>query len=101
MKYELSLTLPKRKKPGPKVIDFKSDDVMGQVAELKEGLPPSHSTQRMGDAWAAENLSAVLRVPSGLIPGKRDYLINPAHRNFSKLKIGAPEPFEFDPRLLK
>ena len=40
LKYEVSLTLPKRKKPGLRVIGFKSDDVMGQVAELKEGLPP-------------------------------------------------------------
>jgi len=63
--------------------------------------PPACSTQRMGDAWVAENLSVVLKVPSVLIPGESNYLINPRHRNFSKLKIGAPEPFEFDPRLLK
>lgn len=39
LKYEVSLTLPKRKKHGLRVLDFKSDNVMGQVAELKEGLP--------------------------------------------------------------
>ncbi len=39
VKYGISLTVPVRKKPDLKVIRFKSDDVMGQVAEIKEGLP--------------------------------------------------------------
>ena len=61
--------------------------------------PPS--TRRMGDAWVAQAVSAVLKVPSVLIPGECNYLLNPRHPAFGKLKIGAPEPFEFDPRLLK
>jgi RES domain-containing protein len=63
--------------------------------------PPPYSTQCMGDAWSAENGSAVLEVPSVLVPGESNYLLNPRHPNFGKLKIGAPEPFEFDARLLK
>ena len=63
--------------------------------------PPSYSTQRMGDAWVAATRSVILEVPGVLIPGESNYLINPRHRNFGKLKMGAPEPFEFDPRLLK
>ena len=39
LKYEVTLTVVERKKPDLKVIGFKSDDVMGQVAEIKEGLP--------------------------------------------------------------
>lgn len=39
VKYEVNLSVPERKRPELKVINFKSDDVMGQVAELKEGLP--------------------------------------------------------------
>ena len=63
--------------------------------------PPPCSTQHMGDAWMAAALSVVLAVPSVLVPGESNYLINPRHPGFGKLKIGAPEPFEFDPRLLK
>ena len=59
------------------------------------------STRRIGDAWVAEGLSVVLKVPSVVVPGESNYLINPSHRNFGKLAIGAPEPFEFDLRLLK
>lgn len=39
LKYEVSLSIPIRKKPDLRIVGFKSNDVMGQVAELKEGLP--------------------------------------------------------------
>ncbi len=40
LKYEVSLIVPDHKKlPDLKIVGFKSDDVMGQVAELHEGLP--------------------------------------------------------------
>jgi len=74
---------------------------MKSLPENWRKMPPSTSTQSLGDAWAAESLSAVLVVPSVLIPGESNYLFNPRHPNFGKLRIGAPEPFEFDPRLLR
>jgi len=30
-----------------------------------------------------------------------NYLLNPAHPDFDKIKISPPEPFSLDPRLLK
>ncbi|VGO22494.1 type II RES/Xre toxin-antitoxin system antitoxin [Pontiella sulfatireligans] len=39
LKYEVSLSVLEHEKPELKVIVFKSNDVMEQVAELKEGLP--------------------------------------------------------------
>lgn len=63
--------------------------------------PPPPSTQQLGDRWAQAQESALLKVPSILIPGESNYLINPQHSNIGKLKTGAPQPFEFDPRLLK
>ncbi len=39
LKYEVSLSFPVHKKPDLRIVGFKSNDVMGQVAELKEGLP--------------------------------------------------------------
>jgi RES domain-containing protein len=62
--------------------------------------PPSRSTQGIGDRWVREARSAVLEVPSVLIPGESNYLINPAHPEFGRLKIGTAEPFAFNPRLL-
>jgi RES domain-containing protein len=64
-------------------------------------MPPPPSTQQLGSIWARENRSVILEVPSVLIPGESNYLINPRHPHFQKLQIGPPEPFEFDPRFLK
>lgn len=63
--------------------------------------PPPVSAQHLGDCWAQTQESVVLEVPSVLIPGESNYLINPVHPNIGKLKMGAAQPFEFDPRLLK
>ena len=75
-------------------------DLKSLPSDWRAPLPPL-STQAIGDAWAAENGSVVLEVPSVLIPGEGNFLVNPRHPGFGKLRFGAPEPFEFDPRLLK
>lgn len=62
--------------------------------------PPPPSCQEIGDAWVSSGNSAVLKVPSVIVPSESNYLFNPAHRDFKKLVIGRPEPFVFDPRLL-
>ena len=59
------------------------------------------SAKKIGSDWVAKKSSAVLRVPSVIVPGEFNFLLNPAHRDFRKLKIGKPKPFSFDTRLLK
>lgn len=73
----------------------------GDLPEDWRANPPPVSVQQLGNRWAAGQASVLLQVPSVLIPGESHYLINPAHPGFVKLKTGAPQPFEFDPRLLK
>jgi RES domain-containing protein len=63
--------------------------------------PPATSTQRLGDEWVASERSAVLRVPSVVVPGHANYILNPAHPDFDQIVIGAPRPVKLDPRLLK
>jgi len=75
-------------------------DASGLPAEWR-GHPPPRSIQRLGDQWVEARVSVVLEVPSVLIPSERNYLLNPQHTDFGKIEIGAPEPFEFDPRVLK
>jgi RES domain-containing protein len=62
--------------------------------------PPPPSTQQIGDAWVRESRSAVLAVPSIIIPEELNYLLNPAHSDFKKVTIGKPQDFAFDARLL-
>lgn len=63
--------------------------------------PPAVTTKRLGDQWVREQRSAVLAVPSVLVRSEINYLLNPAHPDFDKIKISPPEPFSLDPRLLK
>jgi RES domain-containing protein len=55
--------------------------------------------QAFGDRWAGEGRSVVLQAPSAVVPGERIYVFNPLHRDFRRVKIGAPRRFGFDPRL--
>ena len=57
--------------------------------------------QAMGSEWARLKNSAVLAVPSAVIPAETNYLLNPVHPAFSKIKIGAAQPFITDLRLIK
>jgi RES domain-containing protein len=63
--------------------------------------PPPPSLQQIGDAWAKAADSPILAVPSVIIPEESNYLLNPKHPDFAKIKIERPTDFSFDPRLLK
>lgn len=63
-------------------------------------VPAPASTRAFGDEWVGSATSVVIRVPSVVTPGEFNYLINPRHTDFKRLKIGSPEPFSFDLRLL-
>ncbi len=86
------------------VIPVEFDDTL---VEKFTALPPGWmnspappSTRTLGDLWAKEARSAVLELPSAIIPTESNYLLNPAHPDFKKIVIGKPTPFSFDPRLL-
>lgn len=61
--------------------------------------PAPAETRALGDAWLAAGRTAVLVVPSVVIPSETNFLLNPAHADFAKLRISGPEPFSFDARL--
>jgi RES domain-containing protein len=63
--------------------------------------PVPGSTQRIGDAWVAAAKTAILAVPSVLYPEETNFVLNPAHPDFSKIRISAAEPFAFDPRMAR
>ncbi len=62
--------------------------------------PYPRECQALGDAWVASRRTAVLTVPSVVVPMERNYLLNPAHPDFRKLAIGKPVKFDFDERFL-
>lgn len=60
---------------------------------------PIHDTAEIGTNWANSLASAVLTVPSAVIPREHNYILNPRHPEFSKIRFFSPEPFHFDDRL--
>jgi RES domain-containing protein len=64
-------------------------------------VPHAQSTQNIGDKFIAEGKSLVLKVPSAIVPADFNFLFNPAHKDFSKVKIMSAELFEFDSRIFK
>lgn len=61
--------------------------------------PAPPTTRELGDRWAAEGRSAVLRVPSVVTRGEVNYVLNPLHPEFARIEIQPPEPVLWDPRL--
>lgn len=81
------------------------DDLAVEEIQLSE-LDPSWRqysqypyTQRLGDAWSRAALTAVLKVPSAIIPEEHNYIINPQHKDFARIQYLRAEPFDFDDRL--
>lgn len=57
--------------------------------------------QTIGGDWARRLSSAVLAVPSAVIPAETNYLLNPRHPEFRKIAIGEAQPFITDLRLMR
>ena len=64
-------------------------------------MPEPNSTRDLGTKWVAEGRSAVLAVPSVVVPSEFNYVLNPAHPYFSQITIGQPRPIDWDPRLVR
>ena len=60
---------------------------------------PPQSLQACGGAWLQNLVSAVLEVPSAIIPDEYNYILNPQHSDFPLLLIHPSIPFVFDRRL--
>lgn len=66
-----------------------------------QALPAPQSARLTGDTWIGKQASLILEVPSAVVPQESNYLLNPAHPDIKKLRIGKKQPFAFDPRILK
>ncbi|MDI9309103.1 MAG: RES family NAD+ phosphorylase [Limnohabitans sp.] len=86
---------------------FIPEDVSMQILDIKKlqidwnVFPHSFSTQVLGDDFLRNNEFCVLKVPSAVVKGDFNFLINPYHSDFDKIKIIAQEDFPFDKRIFK
>jgi RES domain-containing protein len=63
-------------------------------------FPAPPELQQIGVEWLQSRASAVLSVPSAVIPEERNYLLNPEQEHFRSVNVGASRPFDIDLRLL-
>ena len=71
-------------------------------------LPPDWRTsaarqglQALGNTWLRAASTAVLSVPSAVVPAERNYLINPHHPDFARIVVGPAQSLQTDIRLLR
>ena len=82
----------------PDKLEIESVEIAGLP---KDWRLPGHPTCRsIGDTWLAEERTAVLRVPSAVVPEELNYIINPAHRAAKTIQVVGRRKFAFDSRLL-
>lgn len=69
------------------------DDAVIQEIRLEDlpadwnALPPSTSTQAVGDDFVLKNSALLLKVPSCIVPNEFNYLINPQHDAIRGVKV--------------
>lgn len=73
-----------------------------------DSLPPDWTLypgpielQDIGTAWLRAGTALALKVPSAVIRGEFNYVLNPAHPDMAGVKALSFEDFLYDPRLLK
>src|SRR5438445_8183213 len=84
-------------------IEVPDDIATTMIAETE--LPDSWReqtalTRARGDDWLRTVATALLRVPSAIVPEATNYLLNRAHPDAARLAIGSAVRARFDPRLV-
>ncbi len=84
------------------LIDIPDDISIQEIKlnDLPKDWPNSYApTQKIGNTWLRDRKSAVLKVPSAIIPMEPNFLLNPNHPDFYRIKLVGNENFEFDTRI--
>lgn len=91
--YLISIEIPKN----AKIKEVESSD----LPKNWKTFPHIPSTKKIGDEFIKQSEFLILKVPSAVIQGEYNYLINPNHIDFKNINIKSSELFEFDKRLFK
>jgi len=80
--------------------DVKIKTIKNNDLPLKWNVFPFHTnTQKIGDEFIQENKYCCIKIPSVVVKGEFNILINPNHKDFKKIKIVNSTDFIFDSRL--
>jgi RES domain-containing protein len=82
----------------PNSVSIRTVEQSELPANWNRAVAPT-KTRDLGTSWAKGGATAVLSVPSVVVPNDSNYLLNPTHPDFARIRFSAPEPFVFDKRL--
>lgn len=74
---------------------------LDQLSDGWNGQTPPCVIKDITRTWVAENKFLVLKVPSAVVAGEFNLLLNPAHPRFSDVRTTDNQPYLFDPRLTR
>jgi len=63
--------------------------------------PHIKATQILGDEFVQKNQMALMKVPSAIVHGDHNFLLNPYHTDFEKIQIISKINFPIDDRVFK
>ncbi|MFV1969167.1 MAG: RES family NAD+ phosphorylase [Pirellulaceae bacterium] len=66
-----------------------------------DGYPPPPELAKIGTDWVTANSELMLFVPSAVVLGGNNVIINPSHREMKYVKILETEEHQFDQRLIR
>ena len=64
-------------------------------------VPAPPALAAIGDEFVHKARAAVLIVPSVLAPSESNWLIDPRHAAFAKIRVNPAEPFQYDSRFFR
>lgn len=87
-------------------VDLTNNDKFATIVITSKQLPDSWrdppaplALAAVGYEWLKTGRTAMLSVPSAVIPVERNFLLNPAHPDLAQIQIHQLEVFGFDIRL--
>lgn len=64
-------------------------------------LQPPDALKDITENWLTDGRFLLLKVPSAIVTGDYNYLINPAHPRATDVRTTDNQPYSFDPRLMR
>lgn len=92
-RYLVRIDLPQ------KLVDA-AENVDAKTLSGWDALPPGKISLDYGDAWLTGKRSALLIVPSVIVPDEANILINPAHPDAAAIRASKLRRWQYDQRLL-
>ena len=82
-------------------IESESSINLKDLPEDWRQYPAPRILGRMGSRWVRTGESLILKVPSAVVEGEWNILINPANPNFRDVRVRSVNAFQLDKRLVR